>query len=115
MKEYRFLIDVNLSRFFSLWNNPQYIHQVNLGDEWSDTTIWQYAKTQNLTIITKDGDFSFRILLHTPPPKVIHIRLGNMKMSQFHNAINALWPEVISLNENYKLVNVFADRIEGVK
>lgn len=72
------------------------------------------AKAQNLTTITKDSDFSSRILLHTPPPKVIHIRLGNMKMSQFHDAINILRPEVISLNKNYKLVNVFADRIEGV-
>lgn len=112
--EHRFLIDVNLPRFFSIWNSTDYIHQVDLGDEWPDSMIWQYAKENNLTIITKDSDFSSRILLHTPPPKVIHIRLGNMKMSQFYDTINALWPEVVQLNESYKLINVFSDRIEGV-
>jgi len=109
-----FLIDVNLPRFFSLWNTNQYVHQYDLGDEWSDTEIWKYAELNNLTIITKDSDFSSRILLHNPPPKIIHIRLGNMKMNQFHEVLNALWTEVLKLNEDYKLVNVFSDRIEGV-
>ncbi len=35
MEECRFLADVNLPRFSSLWNNAQYIHQADLGDKWS--------------------------------------------------------------------------------
>ncbi|WP_199562753.1 DUF5615 family PIN-like protein [Pedobacter chinensis] len=46
----RFLIDVNLPRFFSLWNTDEYIHQYDLDDELSDTEIWKYAKLENLTI-----------------------------------------------------------------
>ena len=110
-----FLIDVNLPRFFSLWKANEYLHQYELCDEWSDSEIWTYAKSENLTIITKDSDFSSRILLHNPPPKVIHIKLGNMKMNQFHAVLNRLWPEVIELNKDFKLINVFIDRIEGVK
>ncbi|MDQ0637257.1 putative nuclease of putative toxin-antitoxin system [Pedobacter sp. W3I1] len=110
-----FLIDVNLPRFFSLWNTVEYIHQYDLGDEWSDTEIWKFAESENLTIITKDSDFSSRILLHNPPPKVIHIKVGNMKMKQFHEILNKLWPQVIELNKDFKLINVFSDRIEGVK
>ncbi|MEZ4821876.1 MAG: DUF5615 family PIN-like protein [Ignavibacteria bacterium] len=37
--------------------------------------MWEYAKENNLTIISKDADFSSRILIKSPPPKVIHIRL----------------------------------------
>ncbi|RNL55124.1 DUF5615 family PIN-like protein [Pedobacter jejuensis] len=111
----KFLIDVNLPRFFALWNSNEYIHQYDLGDEWTDSKIWLYAKENNLTIVTKDSDFSSRILLHVPPPKVIHIRLGNMKMSSFYNTLKALWPEVIQLNIDYKLVSVFSDRVEGFK
>lgn len=112
--DHKFLIDVNLPRFFALWHSGEYIHQYQLGDEWSDSKIWQHAKLNNLTIITKDSDFSSRILLHTPPPKIIHIRLGNMKMAQLYDTLKTLWPEIILLNQDYKLVNVFIDRIEGV-
>lgn len=110
----KYLVDVNLPRFFSIWNSELYIHQYDLGDDWPDTEIWRYAKENNLSIITKDSDFSARIMMHTPPPKVIHVRVGNMKMKQFHDTLSILWPSVINLNEDYKLVNIFPDRIEGI-
>lgn len=110
----KYLIDVNLPRFFSIWNSDLYIHQYDLGDSWSDTEIWAYAKENDLTIITKDSDFSTRIMMHTPPPRVIHVRVGNMKMKQFYDTLSGLWPSVVSLNEGYKLINVFPDRIEGI-
>lgn len=110
----KYLIDVNLPRFFSIWNSDWYIHQYDLGDDWSDSKIWLYAKENNLTIITKDSDFSTRVMMHTPPPKVIHIRVGNMKMKQFYDVLSGLWPGVTSLNDSYKLINVFSDRIEGI-
>lgn len=111
----KFLIDVNLPSRFSLWNNEQFIHQISIDDEWSDEQIWEYAKENNLTIITKDADFSNRIIFHKPPPKVIHIRLGNMKMREFHETLTALWGDIIDLSETHKLVNVFRDRIEAIE
>jgi predicted nuclease of predicted toxin-antitoxin system len=85
------LIDVNLPYRFSLWNSEDFVHQTNIDDEWSDEQIWEYAKENDLTIITKDADFSNRIIFQEPPPKVIHIRLGNMKMREFHAALTAVW------------------------
>lgn len=38
-----------------------------------------------------------------------------MKMNQFHEVLNRLWPEINELNKDFKLINVFIDRIEGVK
>lgn len=70
----KYLIDVNLPRFFSLWNSELYLHQYDLGDEWPDTEIWNYAKANNLTIITKDSDFSTKVMFQTPLPKVIHTK-----------------------------------------
>ena len=111
----KFLIDVNLPYYFSLWNTNEYIHQRDIDDEWKDGQIWQYAKLHDLTIISKDSDFSNRILLQEPPPKIIHIRFGNMKMKEFFGTINKVWHEVILLNETHKLVNVFRDRIEAIE
>lgn len=110
----RFLIDVNLPRYFSLWNNTDYLHQLEINESWTDTPIWQYAKEQDLTIISKDADFSNRIVLKNPPPKVIHIRYGNMKMRDFFLLTTQVWYQVLELNKTFKLVNVFNDRIEGV-
>jgi predicted nuclease of predicted toxin-antitoxin system len=109
----KFLIDVNLRYYFSLWNSPDYFHQKDINDEWADEQIWKFATEHHLTIITKDSDFSNKILLHTPPPKVMHIRFGNMKMKDFHEHMVKLWEDALILNQNFKLVNVFKDRIEA--
>ncbi|TRW23127.1 hypothetical protein FMM05_15665 [Flavobacterium zepuense] len=108
-----FLIDVNLPYYFSLWNSDSFIHQKDINDEWTDEQIWKYAQENNLTILTKDSDFSNKILLRQPPPKIIHIRFGNMKMKDFYDTISKLWSDVLILNKNNKLVNVFKDRIEA--
>lgn len=110
----KYLIDVNLPYFFSLWNTHEFIHQRDISDEWNDKQIWQYAIENNLTIISKDSDFSNRVLMHTPPPKVIHIRFGNMKMKEFFEIMTRIWPEINMLNKTNKLVNVYKDRIEVI-
>ncbi|MGY6523617.1 MAG: DUF5615 family PIN-like protein [Mongoliitalea sp.] len=111
----KFLIDVNLPYYFSTWNNSDYIHQIDLGDSWTDNEIWEYAKKNNLTIITKDTDFFNKIILSTPPPKVIHLKFGNMKLKEFHKTISIQWPDVLEFTKECKLVVVFSDRIEAIK
>ena len=81
----------------------------------NDEEVWEYAKTNNLTIISKDSDFSNRIIVSNPPPKVIHIKIGNVSLKELFRIRSLLWGDVIKLNEDYKLVNVFKDRIEGIK
>ena len=110
-----FLIDVNLPYHFSLWKGDDYIHQKDIDDEWTDTQIWKYATDNALPIVSKDGDFSNRVIFHIPPPKVIHVRLGNLKMRDFFTAINSVWNEVLELNKDHKLVSVFSDRIEAIE
>lgn len=111
----RYLVDANLPRWFNQWNSPDYVLQHEIDPAQHDALIWNYAKEHNLTIITKDSDFSSRILLSEPPPKVIHIRLGNMDMRSFHEAIGRCWDEVLRMSSDHKLVVVHADRIEGIR
>ena len=114
LENVKFLIDVNLPYRFALWHSEEFIHQFDLGDEWTDEQIWELAKANDLTIITKDKDFSSKICLRLPPPKVIHIRAGNLRLNEFYKLINTVWPKIIELNKEYKLVNVYKDRIEGI-
>lgn len=53
----KFLIDVNLPKYFSLWNNEDFIFQIDINPLESDLGIWNFSKENNLTIFTKDGDF----------------------------------------------------------
>jgi predicted nuclease of predicted toxin-antitoxin system len=109
----KYLIDANLPYRFSLWHAETYIHQFDIQFDAEDFEIWQYAKERNLTIITKDADFSERISLATPPPRVIHLRTGNMNMRDFHQFVTSIWSEVEELSNEYKLVVVFNNKIEA--
>lgn len=110
----QYLIDVNLPSRFSVWACSEYEHVVHINDEMKDSEIWEYAKKNNLTIVTKDTDFSDMIMLNTPPPRVIHIKLGNMKMKEFHQKISDIWSDVCSMSKEYKLVRVHSNSIEGI-
>ncbi|MGF1587300.1 MAG: DUF5615 family PIN-like protein [Bacteroidales bacterium] len=79
----RFLIDENLPYYFSIWNSKEFSHVNDLVRIKTDSDIWDYAKKNKLIIVTKDSDFSNKILYKSPPPKVIHIRFGNMRIHEF--------------------------------
>jgi len=110
----KYIIDANLPYYFSLWNNEDYVHVIDIDPHMKDSEIWKYAKENGLTIVTKDADFSDLVLLNNPPPRVIHIKLGNMKMKDFHNAIDSIWEDVLKMSSEYKLVRAYKDKIEGI-
>lgn len=111
----KYLIDVNLPYYFSLWNNPDFIHQQDLDDTWTDEHIWQHAKDHNLTIITKDADFSLKVIHKGAPPKVVHLRFGNLRMKEFHRVVSTYWNKIELYLKEYNLVSVYSDRVECVK
>lgn len=113
MKKY--LVDANLPAKISIWRTEEFKFVNRINDEWTDSEIWDYAKENNLTIISKDSDFSHRIIVSVPPPKIIHIKIGNLKLSEFNSAIERLWAKAAKISETHKLVNVFLDRIEAVE
>jgi predicted nuclease of predicted toxin-antitoxin system len=85
-----------------------------IGRNPSDSQIWEFARSHDLVIVSKDADFSDRIIIHTPPPWVVHLRFGNLRKSDFHALLARVWPQIETLLKSHKLVNVYADRIEGI-
>jgi predicted nuclease of predicted toxin-antitoxin system len=110
-----FIVDLNLPYHFELWNNPRFIHVKDINDEWTDEQIWVYSKKHNLIIISKDADFSNKIIVKAPPPKVIHIKVGNLKIKDLHNFLVDNWPIIEKKIKTFKLLNVYKDKIEGIK
>ncbi len=111
----KYLIDANLPYYFGLWNNPDYLHVKDLDDSWSDEKIWDYARQHDLIIVTKDADFSLKVLYKATPPKVIHLKFGNLKMRDFYGIISNIWDDIEKSIDDNSLINVYHDRIESIK
>ncbi len=79
----RFLIDNNLSS--KLVNQlkldfPGTEHvKTTVGGLADDLTIWNMAKNNGFTILTKDNDFDEYSQLRGCPPKIVHLICGNAK------------------------------------
>ena len=53
----------------------------------SDQAVWEYARTNGFTLVSKDGDFYQRSLLLGAPPKLVWLWLGNCTRSQLLNLL----------------------------
>jgi len=58
-------------------------------DEANDFTIWEFAKSENFAIVTKDNDFLDISTLYGFPPKVIYIKTGNCKVKVLEELLKA--------------------------
>ncbi len=107
----KYLLDVNMTNYFGEWQPPLFQHVVELNRRWLDSSIWEYARNKDMTILTKDYDFYDRIISDAPPPRVIHFRLGNMKRKDFQAFATANWEKIRLLSEQNKLVIVYQEEI----
>jgi predicted nuclease of predicted toxin-antitoxin system len=52
-----------------------------------DPIVWDYAKDNNLIIVSKDADMHDLSLVFGNPPKVVWLRLGNSSTSQVESLL----------------------------
>ena len=65
--------------------------------------------------MTRDTDFFDRIMLDGSPPKVIWVRLGNIRKRDLESKLLQLWPSIVKLLEDSDLVEIHPDSLEAVK
>jgi predicted nuclease of predicted toxin-antitoxin system len=71
----KLLFDQNLSPRLSqvladIYPESVRVREINMRDA-TDPKIWEYAKTHDFVIVSKDSDFQARSLLYGSPPKFI--------------------------------------------
>ena len=87
----KLLFDENLSpklpnRLSDLF--PNSLHVRNVGMKATiDPTVWDYAKNNDLMIVSKDADMHDLSIIFGNPPKVIWLRLGNCSTLQVENLL----------------------------
>jgi predicted nuclease of predicted toxin-antitoxin system len=89
-------------------------HALSLGHRPTDTELWKTAKAKGRVILTKDADFFNRLMAEGPPPKVIWLRVGNMRRHKLESFFRTCWPSIAKLLEDYDLIEVFSHQIEAL-
>lgn len=108
------LLDQNLPVQLTFAPHLPIIAATALGTNPTASELWTHAREHSLAIVTKDADFSGRIILETPPPWIVHLRFGNLRRRDFHAVLARMWPQIETLLPAHKLINVYIDRVEAV-
>jgi len=106
----RLLFDENLSpklpnRLGNLFPNSLHVRDIGMKAT-IDPIVWDYAKDNDLMIVSKDADMHDLSLVFGNPPKVIWLRLGNCSTLQVESFLRQNF-EAIKLfyeNENLSLL-----------
>ncbi len=89
----KLLFDHNLSprlveRLADLF--PESTHVYTLGmDQADDREVWNYAQTNDLTIVTRDSDYNELLVVRGFPPKIIWIRRGNCSTKEIETILRS--------------------------
>jgi predicted nuclease of predicted toxin-antitoxin system len=94
----KLLFDENLSprltgALADVYPGSAQVHQCGLGST-DDTAIWQYAKDNGFTIVSKDSDFQERSVLRGHPPKIIWLRATNSTSAEIESLLRAPAPVI---------------------
>ena len=100
----RFLVDLNLPKNFSFFNDSKFLHVVDLDPHMSDNDIWQYAIKHQFVILTKDTDFYLKFVTEKHSPKVAYFQLGNLTLKDLHKYFEQHWEDILKLLEDYKFI-----------
>jgi predicted nuclease of predicted toxin-antitoxin system len=99
----KLLLDENLSdriipKLIDLYPGSEHVKALALTST-DDGVIWEYAKANSFTIVSKDSDFHQRSLLYGHPPKFIYLQIGNSPTSKI----------VQILRDNFDIISRFGD------
>jgi predicted nuclease of predicted toxin-antitoxin system len=76
-----------------------HVNQCNLKSS-DDFAIWEYARKNELTIVTKDSDFAEWSVISGSPPKVVWVRVKNCTTTEIE----------VLLRSGYETVKRFIEK-----
>jgi predicted nuclease of predicted toxin-antitoxin system len=100
----KLLFDANLSpRLAALLHDvfPGSVHVADVGHlAAEDLTIWNHARDNGFTIVSKDSDFHRMSFVLGTPPRVIWLRIGNCATAVVERVLRARLPEIQSFEKS---------------
>ena len=101
----KLLLDANLSWRLTAtlqqhFTTCLHVDSIGLSVPATDQAIWNYAKENDLLIVTNDEDFPDLVNLRGFPPKVILLRTGNQSTLFIANLLIIRKENILSLYES---------------
>ena len=53
----------------------------------ADESVWEYARSRDFVVVSKDSDFYEHSLLYGAPPKLVWLRIGNCTRAELISLI----------------------------
>ena len=105
----KLLFDQNLSptlveQLSDTYPHSAHVHHLGLGEA-SDLAIWEFARQNTFTIVSKDADFVELSTVHGFPPKLLWLRIGNCVTRDIEQVIRSNRLSISTLD---------ADSVRGV-
>lgn len=103
----RLLLDQNISwilceRLKNIFPEIDHVKSFKLQTS-ADDVVWEFAKNNSFTIVTKDSDFNEKAIVNGFPPKAIWIKKGNCSTIVIENL----------LRDNFQRINNFIEDSEN--
>lgn len=100
----KLLFDENLSHklvrsLADLFHDSVHVRDVGLKAA-DDPVVWEYARDNDLMIVSKDSDMRQRSFVFGYPPKVVWVRLGNCSTSDIEKLLRRNFAAVKAFYED---------------
>lgn len=94
----KFLVDQQLppalaSFLISKGHEARHVLELQL-DRVKDTLVWDYARCNGSTLVTKDEDFADMAMLHLQEVVVVWVRVGNCRNEILLRVMETALPEI---------------------
>ena len=78
-----------------------------------DEDVWEYARNNGFTIVSKDSDFYQRSLLYGHPPKLVWLRIGLGGVANFFRVIGGVMKPLADLFHSIRFSGISSKNREG--
>jgi predicted nuclease of predicted toxin-antitoxin system len=100
----KLLFDQNLSpqlvlTLTDLFPDSNHVYAVDL-DRALDSAVYEYARREGFTLVTKDADFGELNVLRGFPPKVVWIRRGNCSTATIADILRRRYDDIMNLDSD---------------
>ena len=110
-----FIIDAHLPKslckyFRALGHTAFHTIDFPLGNATSDGWLSEEAAKRGAVVVSKDSDFFHSFLLHRKPPKLIMVKVGNLKLRDMKQLFETQVENLALLLESHDLIELHLDK-----
>lgn len=115
----KFIVDAHFPKsictyFIEQGHEAVHTSELPLGNDTEDNEILVIAVRDQATVISKDSDFYHSFLLYRKPPKLVVVKVGNMRLKEIRTLFKTQTVNIIEALSGHDLLELYPDKIIGI-